>query len=629
MTDQAFTQPVSEWVWRSRYRLDEPSISATWDRVSRALASVENSHVSEWQKRFRSALDGFRFLPGGRILANARAEVNAGTSTNANANADAGEHGTMFNCFVTAGPHETIADIFRSLRESMITLSAGGGTGSDFSGIVPRGLPAPNGGPVSPGPVEWLHLWNRACNATTAGNARGGAMMATLRDDHPDIESFADAKRVPGALNHFNLSVLVSDEFMRAVREGGPWQLVYPVRGRRLPADAKTCMRRWSHGLRAELCEVVRVLPARKLWEHLLRAAYDTSEPGVIFIDHVRAQNNLHYCEELHTTNPCGEVPLPENGACNLGSLNLPVFVREPFTTHSHFDFAAIAATTVIAVRMLDNVYEASTFPFTKQASVARKSRRLGIGVTGLADAFAMLGLRYGTAASFDMATRCMATLCNTAYHASTALARERGSFPSFVPNKYSASAFVANLPHDTLAAIGKHGIRNSHLIAIAPAGGISLLANNVSSGIEPIFALSTNRRIPQSDGSSRNVQIDDYAWNLFRNIHGENASVPDTFVEIKDVDPIAQIKMQACLQRYVDSAISKTIAVNEDIDFNAFCDLYREAHSLKLKGCTVFRPNTTVGAAIAACAYPAAYDQAAVSEISELRPNAGGSQPA
>lgn len=606
MLDVAFTQPVSEWVWRSRYRLCEPSISATWDRVSRALASVENTHVSEWQKRFRSVLDGFHFLPGGRILANA----GTGVGVNADSNADAGVRGTMFNCFVTAGPRETVADIFRSLRESMITLSADGGTGSDFSEIVPRGLSAPDDGAVSPGTVEWLHLWNSACNTTTAGRTRGGAMMATLRDDHPDIESFVDAKRKPGVLSHFNLSVLVSDEFMRAVKEGGPWQLVYPVRGRKLATNAKTCVRRWPHGQRAEICEVVRVLPARKLWAHLLRAAYDTSEPGVIFLDHVRAQNNLNYCEEIHTTNPCGEVPLPENGACNLGSLNLPMFVREPFTTNSHFDFSAIAATTVIAVRMLDNVYEASTFPLAKQAIVARKSRRLGIGVTGLADAFAMLGLRYGSEASFDMAGRCMAIICNTAYHASTVLARERGSFPGYVQNKYSAGAFVNTLPHDTLAAIGKHGIRNSHLVALAPAGGISLLANNVSSGIEPIFALTTSRRIPKGDGTIRNVQIEDYAWQLFRKTRGESAAVPDTFVEMKDVDPVRQIKMQACLQRYVDGAISKTITVNENIDFTAFCDLYREAHAQKLKGCTVFRPNTAVGAAIETCACPVFGDQ-------------------
>ncbi len=609
MTDTAFTQTVSEWVWRSRYRLGEPSIGATWDRVSRTLASVEITHVSEWQKRFRAVLDGFSFLPGGRILANAGGEADANPGANLDASADIGGHGTMFNCFVTAGPRDTIADIFRSLRESMITLGADGGIGSDFSGIVPRGLSVPHGGSVSPGTVAWLELWNSACGTATANRARGGAMMGTLRDDHPDIESFVDAKREPDALRHFNLSVLVSDEFMRAVQEGGPWQLVYPVRGRELLANAKTCMRRWAHGQRAELCEIVRVLPARKLWEHLLRAAYDTSEPGIIFIDHVRAQNNLNYCEELHTTNPCGEVPLPENGACNLGSLNLPQFVREPFTTSSHIDFAAIAATTVIAVRMLDNVYEASTFPLTKQASVARKSRRLGIGVAGLADAFVMLGLRYGSDASLDMAARCMATICNTAYQASSALARERGSFPSYVQDRYLAGAFIKTLPHDTLVAIGKHGIRNSHLIALAPAGGISLLANNVSSGIEPIFALTTSRRIPQSDGTIRNVRSEDYALQLFRKSHGEKTPLPDTFVEMKDVDPIKQIRMQACLQRYVDSAISKTITVNGDIGFNAFCDLYREAHSQKLKGCTVFRPNTTVGEAIEACACPVPSD--------------------
>lgn len=584
MTNAGFHQPISEWVWRTRYRRNEPGIDATWQRVAKALAAVENSHASEWQERFYATQRGFQFLPGGRIVANAGINGSA----------------TLFNCFAAAGPDENIGDIFRSLRECMVTLSADGGVGTDFSQILPRGFAAPQGGSVSPGPVAWLALWDHACATATGLQVRPGAMMATLRDDHPDIESFVEAKRTPGALSRFNLSVLVSDALMRAVQEDTQWQLVFPVRDRSPKADAQVCERNWGQGL--ERCEIVHVLPARTLWTQLMRAAFDTSEPGVIFIDRIKARNNLYYCESIDTTNPCGEVPLPSNGACNLGALNLTQFVREPFSPDAHLDFARIASTTVIATRMLDNVYEVSSFPLEKQALVAHTSRRLGLGITGLADALVMLGLRYGSEASFELARRCMALICCTAYRTSTVHARERGSFPSYVQDRYCAGEFVKSLPNEVLAAIHKYGIRNSHLTAIAPAGAISLLANNVSSGIEPIFALKARRSVEGEDGASHEVEVDDYAWKLFRDLHGSRDDLPSAFVEMQDVDPIDQIRMQACLQQHVDNAISKTITVPDNMAFAAFCDLYRYAYRHNLKGTTVFRHASTVGTAIESC---------------------------
>lgn len=589
MTNAGFHQPISEWVWRTRYRRNETGLDATWRRVAKALATVEHSHASEWQERFYAVQTGFQFLPGGRIVANAG--ING--------------PGTLFNCFAAAGPGEDIGDIFRSLRESMITLSAEGGVGTDFSHIMPKGLAALQGEPVSSGPVAWIELWDHACATTTGSQVRPGAMMATLRDDHPDIERFVEAKRAPGALRRFNLSVLVSDALMRAVEEDAQWQLVFPVRARSLKADAQMCERNWGQGM--ERCEIVRVLPARTFWTHLMRAAFDTSEPGVIFIDRVKALNNLYYCESIDTTNPCGEVPLPPNGACNLGALNLTQFVREPFSPEAYLDFARVAAATVIATRMLDNVYEASSFPLEKQSLVAHASRRLGLGVTGLADALVMLGLRYGSEASLELASRCMAMICCTAYRTSTVLARERGSFPSYVQDRYCAGGFVKSLPNEVLAAIHKHGIRNSHLTAIAPAGAISLLANNVSSGIEPIFALKARRSVEGADGATHEVELNDYALQLFRDLHGPHESLPRAFIEMKDVDPIDQIKMQACLQHHVDNAISKTITVPDNMAFTSFCDLYRYAYRSNLKGTTVFRHASTAGALIESCQHDSA----------------------
>jgi ribonucleoside-diphosphate reductase alpha chain len=587
---------LSDWVWQTRYRQRvlhtagnatyEADISATWDRVARVLASSEEAgYRAEWEKRFRNVLNDFVFLPGGRILANAGV---AGAS--------------LFNCFVMNSLGDKVTTIFKALQESMLTIDAGGGIGCDFSTISPTHRSRDNSANGSSGPVAFMHVWDSACAASSDASVRPGAMMATLRDDHPDIEAFIDAKRASGALQHFNLSVLVSDALMHAVETDTLWPLVYPVSDQPRSADTEILERAWSGASGKVPCIVVKRISARQLWERLMRAAYDIAEPGVIFVDRVRKMNNLAYCEQISATNPCGEIPLPAFGACNLGSLNLTKFVREPFKPTAHIDYLAIASATVIAVRMLDNVYGVSAFPLAEQASVAMQSRRIGLGITGLASAFVMLGQRYGDADSLQTAEKVMQVISHTAYRASIILARERGSFPTFMLDQFFASGFASTLPRDIHSLVERYGIRGSHLIAVAPAGSISLLAGNVSSGIEPVFAFTIKRHVVVEEGRTRSFEIRDYALKLFHELNGAGASRSAAFVEAYEVDPVAQLKMQAQVQMHVDNAVSKTVNVPADFSFDSFRDLYRQAHVLGLKGCTVFRPNQTTRSVLSSC---------------------------
>jgi ribonucleoside-diphosphate reductase alpha chain len=589
-----FADSLSDWVWQTRYRrhgsgISEPDISATWDRVAHALAAKEESgYRAEWQKRFRGLLSDFVFLPGGRILANS------------------GVHGeSLFNCFVMDLLGDKVETIFKALQESMQTIDAGGGIGCDFSTIPPMyrsNSSVDSSAHASSGPVAFMQVWDRACAATSDNGVRPGAMMATLRDDHPDIEAFIDAKRVPGTLQHFNLSVLVSDAFMHAVETDALWPLMFPVPDQPQPAEVEIVERQWSGARGKVLCIVAKQIRARALWERIMRAAYDVAEPGVIFIDRIRKMNNLAYCEQISATNPCGEIPLPAFGACNLGSLNLTKFVREPFTSDAHIDYPALASSAVVAVRMLDNVYDVTAFPLTQQAEVAMQSRRIGLGVTGLASALIMLGLRYGDEASLQTGEKIMRLISHSAYRASVILARERGSFPAFSLEQFCANGFVSTLPHDIHALIAKYGIRGSHLTAVAPAGSISLLAGNVSSGIEPVFAFSTKRDVHTPEGHARSFTVEDYASKLFHQLHGQKAKRTVAFVEAYDVDPVCQLNMQAHVQTHVDNAVSKTVNVPADFSFDSFRNLYKQAHSLGLKGCTVFRPNETTRSVLSTC---------------------------
>jgi ribonucleoside-diphosphate reductase alpha chain len=582
MHDAHLTEPIAQLVWRARYGggpQGDADVQATWSRVALALATPEAHGRDTWRARFEQVLARFRFLPGGRILAGAGRTHGA----------------TLFNCFASGTLPDALDGIFSALGETVVTLQAGGGMGCDFSPLRPAGARAVRSGNTAAGPLAFMRVWDAAAAALAQPGGRGPAMLAALRCDHPDIEAFIDAKR-GGTLSHFNLSVLISDEFMRAVEQDGPWPLVFPVSGHAPVPELPICERVWSGADQAQPCQVWATVPARALWQRLLRAAFDCGEPGVIFIDHVRRANNLRDHEHIAVCNPCGEVPLPPHGACNLGSLNLTQFVHDPFGRHPRLELGALAEAATVATRMLDNTYQVSAWPLKAQSTAAHATRRLGLGITGLADALAMLGVRYGDDAALELADVIMRTVSHAAYRASIALADARGAFPAYDAASYLGSDFIQTLPPDLIDSIWQHGIRNSHLTALAPAGGISLLANNVSSGIEPIFALRQRRTVRRADGSRHQVVAADYAWSLFRRLNGPHAALPAALAEASEVDPLRQLHMVSRLQAHVDQGISKTLNLAPGTAFKDFAPLYADAWRLGLKGCTVYRPEAAIG---------------------------------
>ncbi|MEJ2479348.1 MAG: adenosylcobalamin-dependent ribonucleoside-diphosphate reductase [Acidihalobacter sp.] len=580
---------VARFIWKTKYRWSdadgrpEASLAESLMRVAAALAAAEASAVREvWRERYFTLLQNGRFLPGGRILAG------AGT----------GRRVTLFNCFVMGEIEDSLDGIFDALKEGAQTLQQGGGVGYDFSSLRPAGTPARSSGMTASGPVSFMQLWDTMSATLLSTGTRRGAMMATLRCDHPDIERFVEAKRQPGALSHFNLSVLVSDAFMQAVEQDEDWPLVFPAAG--LPdLQGERVMRIWSAARGEEACVVLRRLPARELWERIMRGAYEHAEPGVLFVDRINRDNNLGWRERISATNPCGEIPLPAYGACDLGSLNLVRYVRRPYTPEAYIDLGALEADASVAVRMLDAVIDVSGFPLPAQAREARANRRIGLGLTGLADALLLAGLDYGSQAARDQASAIMRAVGHAAYRASVALAKEKGAFPSFSAEEYLAAPFVARLPQDIREQIAAHGIRNSHCLAIAPAGSISLLAGNVSSGIEPIYSIDQCRRLLDGEGRERELRLVDWACQLWRNGHpGE--PFPDALTTATELTPAAQLAMQAALQPYVDNAISKTVNVPSEMPFENFRALYERAYELGLKGCTAFRPNETLSGVLA-----------------------------
>lgn len=574
---------ISRTIWETKYRYrngdvtHDADIDATFRRVAWALANAETTERAAWERRFHEALVDFRFLPGGRILAG------AGT----------GHDVTLFNCFVMGVIEDSLDGIFAALHEGALTMQKGGGVGFDFSTLRPQGAPARRTGTVASGPVSFMQIWDAMCATLLSTGARRGAMMATLRCDHPDIEAFVDAKRDPQALRRFNLSVLVSDDFMQAMRADGEWALVFPDEQ---GAAGDHVVRDWT-GREPGPCRVHRHVRARELWERIVRASYDCAEPGVLFIDRINRANNLWYRERISATNPCGELPLPPYGACDLGSLNLTAFVRDPYTPGARLDLDALVKVTAVAVRMLDNVTDVSAFPLPRQAEQARATRRIGLGITGLADALILLGKHYGDQAGRDVAATVMRTVRDNAYRASIALAHEKGAFPQFERDCFLAGEYARTLPDDIRAAIDHGGIRNSHLTAIAPTGTISLLANNVSSGLEPVFDRRYTRTVREADGHRTAYTLTDPALELWQ--RRGNKGQPPAFVTAADLPPTAHLAMQAALQPYVDSSISKTINVPGTCTFDAFRDIFEQAFALGLKGCTAFRPNAVTGAVL------------------------------
>jgi ribonucleoside-diphosphate reductase alpha chain len=569
---------LSRFVWENRYRdpdaqPPEKDMGDTWKRVARAAAAIEQNPAL-WTERFLSLLRGFRFLPGGRILAG------AGTTRNL----------TLANCFVMGLIEDSLEGIFEALKEGALTIQQGGGVGYDFSTLRPSGSPARKSGTVASGPVSFMHVWDAMCATIQSTAARRGAMMATLRCDHPDVEAFIDAKRAPDALRYFNLSVQLTEQYMQAVMSDGEWPLVFPD-------PEGTVERIWSGNPLAVRCRVHRVVRAREMWRRLCDSAYDCAEPGVLFIDRINSENNLAYCEQLTTTNPCAEAPLPPYGACFLGSINLAAFVLDAFTAGAHLDEEGIRTSARDAVRFLDDVIEICRFPLMRQREQVHRSRRLGLGVTGLADALAMLGLRYDSEPARATAAQAMRAIRDSAYEASVDLARERAPFPAFDAQAHLSRPFIRALPAQIRSSIARYGIRNSHLIAIAPAGSISLLAHNVSSGIEPMFGIETLRRVLATDGTYRNFQVTDAAYAAWRALRTAQADKPACFVEAEEIAPRDHLLMQAAVAPYVDGSISKTISLPRSFQRTGVAEIFETAHLLGLKGCTVFHAGSRAAA--------------------------------
>jgi len=555
---------ISQWIWNSKYRFFgadgnaiDSSIEDTWRRIAETVASVEKE-PKKWDQKFYDALKEFKFLPAGRIIAG------AGT----------GRSVTLFNCFVMGDIPDDMAGIFTAVKEAALTLQQGGGIGYNFSTLRPKGAPVVGVGADASGPLSFMDVWDSMCRTIMSAGSRRGAMMATLRCDHPDIEDFVEAKKDPSRLRMFNLSVLITDKFMEALSRGKNWDLKFEGR-------------------------VYKTIAATELWNKIMKSTYEFAEPGVIFIDRINKQNNLAYCEKISATNPCGEQPLPAYGACLLGSINLAKLINKPFEKRASMDLMALRELTGTAVRMLDNVIDISRYPIDQQREEAVSKRRIGLGITGLADALIMCGVRYGSEEAVNLTKNWLRVLRDSAYRCSIDLAKEKGSFPLFVKEKFKENHNVKKLPKDLRAGIYSYGIRNALLTSIAPTGTISLLANNVSSGLEPVFAFKYNRKVLQSDGSSFIEPVSDYALALFEELKGKGENKTQAFVDAQTLQPNDHLVMQAAVQEYIDSSISKTINCPENIEFETFKAVYKSAYDLGCKGCTTYRPNDITGSVL------------------------------
>ncbi|MGB1388695.1 MAG: adenosylcobalamin-dependent ribonucleoside-diphosphate reductase [Paracoccaceae bacterium] len=558
-----FAAPIAEQIWDMKYRFKhadgtpiDQTVEDTWRRIARDLARAE-SDPATWEGRFYAALEDFKFLPAGRITAG------AGTARQV----------TLFNCFVMGTIPDSLSGIFEMLKEAALTMQQGGGIGYDFSTIRPKGAAVSGVAADASGPLSFMDVWDAMCRTIMSAGSRRGAMMATMRCDHPDIEDFISAKADSARLRMFNLSVLVTDPFLDAVKADAAWDLVFDGR-------------------------VYQTVKARDLWNRIMQATYDYAEPGVIFIDRINAANNLQYCETISATNPCGEQPLPPYGACLLGSINLARLVTDPFEATAAIDETALQDLVATAIRMMDNVVDVSKFPLPEQAAEAQAKRRIGLGVTGLADALLMMGLRYGSDVAVAQTEAWMKSIARAAYLASADLAQEKGAFPLFDAEPYLASGNMTQMDDDVRTAIREKGIRNALLTSIAPTGTISLFAGNVSSGIEPVFAYAYTRKVLQNDGSRTEEEVVDYAVQMWRDKFGDR-ELPDYFVNAQTLPPEDHVKMQAAAQTWVDSSISKTINCPEDISFEAFKDVYMQAWDLGCKGCTTYRPNDVTGSVL------------------------------
>jgi len=596
-------QDISLDVLAEKYaKGDERTIADIHTRVARALA-VEEADPARSEALFRQALaDGF--VPAGRIMSAAGTDIQA----------------TLINCFVQPVGDSVSDDkdgkpsIYKALAQAAETMRRGGGVGYDFSRIRPAGAHVGGTHSRASGPLSFMRVFDASCETVESAGSRRGAQMGVLRADHPDIEAFIHAKD-QGAFKNFNLSVGVSAAFMQAVENDAQIDLVHKAR----PGDDQLAA--GAHQ-RADGEWVYRSVRARDLWDQIMQSTYDHAEPGILFLDTANADNNLYYCETFEATNPCAEEFLPDYGCCCLGSINLTRFVRDPFTPQVRFDAEGFQAVTRVAVRMLDNVLDVTYWPLVEQHNEAQNKRRIGLGFLGLGDACVMLGLRYDSDDARRFAADMARTLRDAAYAASVDLAKEKGAFPLFDAKKYLDSGFAKRLPEALRADIAAHGIRNSHLLAVAPTGTISLaFADNASNGIEPAFSWVYTRKKRMADNTTREYEVADHAWRLYRSMGRDMSALPPAFVTALEMSAADHMKMLQVVQPFIDTSISKTVNVPADYPYDDFKDLYLQAWKAGLKGLATYRPNAVLGAVLQATSTAAAPAAASARTADDIDP--------
>ena len=589
-------QPISLDVLTEKYlKPGETSAEDVYLRVARALASVEAvAEQADYEALFLANLRAGA-IGAGRIMSA------AGTSIQA----------TLINCFVQpvgdciqGVDDDGYPGIYEALREAAETMRRGGGVGYDFSRIRPRGAEVKGTASMASGPCSYINVFDQSCATVESAGARRGAQMGVLRIDHPDVLEFITAKRMPGRWNNFNVSLGVPDSFMHALEQNLPWELVHRAK----PGSALEARGAWQ---RTDGLWVYQTLAARELWDIVMRSAYDFAEPGMLFLDQINQDNNLRYCEDIASTNPCGEQPLPPYGCCDLGPIILPRFVSHPFDVGgaAAFDFDAFAAVVMTQVRALDNVLELTFWPLPQQRAEAAAKRRIGVGFTGMGNVLTLLCLRYDEAAGRDMAVRIATCMRDAAYTASIALARERGSFPRFDVEGYlEEGTFASRLPVALQEAIRTYGIRNSHLLSIAPTGTVSLaFADNASNGIEPSFSWVYRRKKREADGRTTEYAVEDHAWRQYQALGGDVANLPEYFVSALQMSAQSHIAMMQAVQPLIDTAISKTVNVPADCPYDVFSGLYQQAWEAGLKGLATYRPNAILGSVLDASPTPVA----------------------
>ena len=582
-------QPITEVVWKEKYRfVGEASKEDSFKRVVEGVYKNDEQKLAE-APRALEAMIRRHWVPAGRI------QAGAGT----------GKRVTWINCFVSPTIEDSMKSsgvvnangIMDSLKVAALTQQMGGGIGMDFSTLRPRGAIVRKVGSVSSGPLCFMDMWHAMCGTIMSSGSRRGAMMGTMRIDHPDIIEFIEAKHVPGRLTNFNVSVMATYAFMEALENNADWDLGFNVPR----ADGNHVEVLGKPGSQDEAWYVYQRLPARELWDLILKSTYNYAEPGIIFIDRVNERNNLKYCERIATTNPCGEQPLPPNGDCNLGAINLAAMVQDPFGVSPQLDWEGLDETVRVGVRFLDNVLDTTLYPTVEQEVEALAKRRIGLGITGLGNMLQQMKVRYGSEEAKNLTEDVMKEISHIAYRASVDLAEERGAFSLFEADKFLRSSFVQALPADIKEGIREVGIRNGVLLTIAPTGTTSIYIGNVSSGCEPTYAWSYTRKMRMEDDSFQDFDVEDYGYLMYCRMFGKSngQDLPDYMVTATELTVLEHLGMQGALQKHVDASISKTINCPEEMDFEEFKQVYSHAWDLGLKGCTTYRPSGVRGAVL------------------------------